>query len=691
MTTMTKKKTPRRRKKRTPVADRRQVRGALGLGLLLLCLVVTRPAKAALTSSEEAQIKGFVASAQADNAARVRALVARPDLSADEAADSLSQALTPVAWTEPRAAFFHEMLFGGSSAAARPALVSATVRAVLARADAVLAKNAADLDQRPEAVSELLRLYGFLGTEIANAGRPQGNARDASTGIPPSTYDDCAKALVEHVQRNPRWLRVDAPLSVVATRVRAALELVLYEMTNDTPTRRVDAADRLGLTGARRAFLIEAGVLVLDAGKADDARVQKARALVDRLPSARVGVEAIYFGESAAWIAASLHPRGQVLGVLVPLEVTQAAAPLHGQHWEEEVEPGPLDLPLFMLAYELSLATVPRALDNRGDLRVIAEHDARQADGQPSSRSSMTTDQRLAGLMAQVLTDAPRTLDLAFGRWLRGQPETAALLSDAMGILAAFAPPGPPPRGLVLPLAQPKPDGELEPLPATNVHLFPNGAVSGFTLAGHRMELTRDSSGVVVLVRTNGTKVSLAGLPTARVPLSEGNAWSGEGVVFARFLGSPRASVGLGPRVRLMSSGTDALDAIATPSPADDFAADLDLTVRGEAGVMLRAATTRGAFQGVSVVIDASPGATPRASLRARTGASPETEIAKAVDLTGGPTYHVHVAIHGDKIDATVGDAKLTGTLPPGLAHGDLALRVAQGAALEANAWRVHK
>jgi len=194
-------------------------------------------------------------------------------------------------------------------------------------------------------------------------------------------------------------------------------------------------------------------------------------------------------------------------------------------------------------------------------------------------------------------------------------------------------------------------------------------------------------------VRADGTRVSLALLPTARVPLSEGNAWAGEGVVFARLLGSPRASVGLGPRVRLMNGGSDELDAIATPAPGDDCSVDVDLAARGEAGLILRAASARGGFQGASVVLTTPLGASPKASLRLRAGAGPETELAPSMAVEGGSPFHLHVVVKGDTIDASVGtgNAKLTGKLPAILAHGDIALRVGKDAALEATGWRVRR
>ena len=651
------------------------------------------PAFAALTTSEQAQINGFVSGGRVENAAKVRSLVARPDLSIDESAASLASALAPVPFNDARAAFLRDMLFGGASASARPVLAVATTRALVARADALLSRSGADLDAPPDVLGELARLYTFLGGDIANAGNPapmsRGGAHNPAVGIPPSAYDDCARTLADHVQKNPRWLKPDAPVPSAAAHVRAALELALYEMTNDTPTRRVDAADRLGLAGARRAFLTELGILVLDSGKADDGRVQRARALVERLPALRADVEAIVFGEGRGG-GSGLRPRGQVLGIVVPLEA--AAPPASAGAESGEVEPGPLDLPLFVLAYELSNVAVPRALDDRPGLRALAAEDtAGSAAG--SSTGAMTLEQRLATTMAQLITDAPRTLDLAFARWLGGRPETASLVSDAMGLLAAFAPTARPTSGLVIPLARARPpDGEPEPLPATNVRLAPTGAVTAFALAGHLWKLHRngrDEGGAVDAVRRDGALVTLAALPTARIPMSDGPSWSGEGLVFARFLGAPRAGIGPGPRIHVVSGGERGTEAIATAAPGDDLVLEADLTLSGEAGVVVRAVSTKSAFQGASLVL--IPGTPPRASLRASEGAGTESEMAPPVELAPAAAYHVRILVQGAKIEATVNGLKLSGALPASLAHGDLALRVKRGATLDAAAWTVRK
>src|SRR5687768_16672592 len=96
-------------------------------------VLAVAPAHAALTDSEKAQIVGFVRSAEIGNARRVRALVARPDLSADEAAEPLVNGFSGVRFDDKRAAFAKELLVGSGSAAARSDMTPAVVKALLAR------------------------------------------------------------------------------------------------------------------------------------------------------------------------------------------------------------------------------------------------------------------------------------------------------------------------------------------------------------------------------------------------------------------------------------------------------------------------------------------------------------------------------------------------------------------------------
>src|SRR5262245_538608 len=112
----------------------------------LASALVAGSARAALTQSEQAQIRQLIGSAQVQNASRVRSLVARPDLSADESAAALRDGVSSFVFDETRAAFLKDILYGGASAASRSVLVTAAVKALLARADLLLTKSQVDLE-----------------------------------------------------------------------------------------------------------------------------------------------------------------------------------------------------------------------------------------------------------------------------------------------------------------------------------------------------------------------------------------------------------------------------------------------------------------------------------------------------------------------------------------------------------------
>ena len=121
---------------------------------LALAFGAARSADAALTSSERGQIRDFVARGQVENAARVRSLVARTDLTAEESIAAVTEALVPVPFVEQRAAFLRELVFGVASASSRPLLAQAVVRGLLARADAVYVKYVGGLDHEVNAITE---------------------------------------------------------------------------------------------------------------------------------------------------------------------------------------------------------------------------------------------------------------------------------------------------------------------------------------------------------------------------------------------------------------------------------------------------------------------------------------------------------------------------------------------------------
>jgi hypothetical protein len=624
--------------------------------LVACALLSTGEARAALTSSEQGQITQFVGEGRLPTASRVRALVARPDLTADESAQALQAALTPLAFNEARAAYVHEMLDGESSLASRSVLAVAIVRALGSRADAVLSRHEADLDQDPAAIAELTRIFAYIDGDVANAGHPHGPLHDPAAGIGAQSYDDAAKALASVVERHARWLKGDAAIPSAAEPVRAQLQLALYDLTNDTTTRRFDVADRLWLTGARRAPLTESGVLLLDDGHTDPALVTSVRGLLTRLPGARDQVEAV----ALTPMPATLRARGDVLFAR-PDGVSSAP-------FGEEVAAPPFAPELVAIARVLATTTVHRALDVRPELRAQADQDAA---GDANALATMTT------LLA---LDAPRALELAEVRALAGRSESLALLSDALGVLATFTPPTP--GGMSLPLGR-SPD---QTIAASNVRLAPAGFATSFTLGGHAWSITREA-GKAKAAR-DGQPASLAMLEHARAPVTAGPVWSA-GAVFAKMSGAPRAGVSSDPqsgvRVRVVGDGS-----IATPAPGDEVGVTATADVSGETAVVLRAISTVTAFKGVGLVLDASSGKL-RALFRSWDAGKP-ADLGPAVEIPTAPHHRIDVRVKKGYLAATVDGVEVPAVLvPAAFAHGDVAVAVRNGASFEATGWAVGK
>ena len=476
-----------------------------------LTLLSTSAAHAVLSSSEKGQIRDFVSSAHAENAVRVRALVARTDLTAEESIAALSEAVVPVPFTDQRAVFLRELTFGVSSASSRPLLAQAVTRALLLRADAVFQKYVGGLDHEPRAIADLVAIYAFLDGTIANAGRPTLAAHDASAGVSVAAYDACSKELRDHVERNARWLKGEGLVAESVGRVRAQAQAALLDMLPDGVTSRVDASDRLGLQGARRKILTEWGILFADAGKLDDAAVGRVHEALTRAPGARVDLEVIYAGEDRG----PLRARGIVAFV--------GGGAGDANPFGEELTPSKVDPSTATIVQDLVVLAVKRALDNRGELRLQAEHDAAAAQGAAGKmlgKPRAPSVEHVVGAAAYLLVlDAPRALDLAFVRAVGGRPESAAILSDAIGALAAFpvASSDAAAAGLSLDLGKGSASTKV-----TAIRLAPNGAALGFTLEGHAWAITRGAPSFAVTGITRDAQVlSLGHLATARTPLRD--------------------------------------------------------------------------------------------------------------------------------------------------------------------------
>jgi hypothetical protein len=635
-------------------------------------------AHAALTSSEQAQIRDFYRGATMAQAGRIRALVARPDLSASESADALRAATEPVPFTTERGALLREIAFGPASDASRPVLLPAVTRALLSRADVALAKLANADDAR--AVAEVYAIYTFLARDVA----------EKSDGVlPRTTRDECVKAIADHLDKNARILRPEGGATTMVG-LRAQAQILLYEMMPEGPTRRLDTADKLGLKGARRQFMIEWGMLVVDGKNVSDAQLASLRSLFERIPGARTDVTAVTLGDVRAPVVA----RGRVMPLTTDLST---AVP---SFWGDEVAAGDTSA-LAGAAGEIARVATQRVLENRGELRERSAADAALTDrehpfGKPSDP---TVEATIAAAVQLLLVDGGRAFDWALVRFVSAKRESAAILSDALGVLAALAPraQGTPPE-LVLPLGKPAGAGAIDVLPATGVRLFPNGAVSTLTFGGHTYAFDRDdTSGAVRAVRRDGQAITLANLSSARTPMTDTSSWTYGGVAFVRLSGSPRAGMGPGPHVRLESQSP--LDAIATPAPGNDFVLEGELVVEnGEAGIGVRAKTLRDTRQklpkdflfGGFVALDTST-SPPRIALETSEDLGHVAFMAAPADGPFASPMHLHIQVKGTKVDATVGNATFHGTLPQSMTEGSIVLYAKRGAKVEVQNLRITK
>jgi hypothetical protein len=632
-----------------------------------------------LTPSEDVIVRQLVGTALTQNVARVRAIVARPDLTPDESAAAMSHALTPVAFTDSRVAFLQMLVFGAGSQASRSVLATAVTRGLLARADAIYDRSPT-FDAPSDAAAELFRIYAFLGGDVANAGTPQaGHAHDAQIGIDAATYETCAKALGDHLKRHAAYLQPGSQLSPIATRIRAQAMLAAFDMGAESPTRVIDGADRIGLDASRRPMLLERNLLVLESGKSPQA-LAAATALVRRFrPSAIDQVEGIYFGDD--------HPGLRAHGAIIAIKNELDATARMDGFPPDEVSASPVSAALADLALQLALAVSKRALATHGDLRLAVERDARAAGGDARKLLGPAADSSpeavAAGSVRMLLSDAPRSLDLAMARFLAGRPESVALASDALGVLAASAGPD----GVQsLVLGKGEADGTSSPLALSVVRLNPNGTAASFTLAGNHWEIVRGDTGAVTGVHRDGQPLAFAMLTTARIPVAGGTGWNGGGLVLSPLYGSPLVGVVPGPRIRIVGQGD--LDVASIQAPGDDVAFDADVRSDGTFAVLLRA---KGGKDGVGIGLRVTPGSPTKVSIVNTAADGAEHELAQSTAL--GSVEHIHVEIHGNTIRATCTHrtqppqtASLEAPVPAHQAHGDVALVVKKGVSVELDA-----
>jgi hypothetical protein len=449
---------------------------------MVAAMAVATPSRAALTPSESEQVRRGIQTAT--DLVRVRALIARPDLSSDEAAAAMIAGLTTTPVDAAHVAFLQDLVFGDAAAASRPVLAVATVRGVLARADAVISQHGLDLERTPAALAELTRVYAWV-EQVARA--------NPAANVPESARAQCVRAVTDHFSRNATVLPPEVAVGGRVARTRAQIAIALLDLMPDAPTRRIDAADALSLTGSRRAMLIERGVLALDAG-GPDARVAPLRLLLERLPAIREGLEAIVVGGDATILSAR---SGAIL--VTPDDPGGNAGP--AVLWGSDVRSPPGDGWSIAAARGLATAALSRAVARNDALRAQVERDGGAGE--------------VALMTAMMLIDGPLAVEVAAARLLRGARDSAARLADAIGALAVLAPA--PSSGvagttvLVGPAANGTATAQL-----TRVVTGVTGAATTFRLEGHTWLFDHDDSGAVTGLRRDGVPVTKAMLVAAR-------------------------------------------------------------------------------------------------------------------------------------------------------------------------------
>lgn len=653
-----------------------------GAAVIAAVFSIEHHAHAALTSSEKGQIRDFVSTAKTANAYKVRSLIARTDLTREESIEVLTASVTPVAFNDQRGSFLKELVFGGASAPSRPILVLATVKALLARADSVYQRYVGGLDHEPRAAQELVAIYGWLDSVIANAGSPTTSSHDANAGIPAATYEECSKALRDHVDHNARWLKGDGPLPESVGRLRAQAQMALVDMLPDGLTRRVDASDRLGLSGARRAMLTEWGVLFADTGKIAEPTIERVRAMLARVPGARADLGLIYAGAEKG---GPLNSRGLVAYVVPGSERYPFA---------DEAAPGNYDGAASAIAHDLAYIAAKRALDNRGELRLQAERDAAAASGDRNRLlghpRAPSVEHVIGGAVHALLVDGTKSVEIAAARALGGQPETAALLSDALGAIAAYPPDDKDPKSLTLEVG--RSNGFV---PLKSVRVAPNGTVVGFSLDGHTWSIDRAAPSYEVAgMRRDGAPVMPTQLTSVKGIPRDGTQWTESGYKFVKMRGAPRVALsqpgerGAGPNVKLLGGGVDGFDAITSAPPSQDYTIEGELVVRGAPGGLAFRLTPskKGGLRGATLVL--APGGATALSVVDDTG---ETNLAAPISPSPTGPVKFKIIVQGTRVEATVGATTLRGTLPDSMAGGDVAIIGKRNASVEISAFTLSR
>ncbi|MBI3200735.1 MAG: hypothetical protein HYZ29_04260 [Myxococcales bacterium] len=672
----------------------------VGWALLLGALVLARPAQAALTDSEKAQISGFIRSGEPKNAARIRALVARPDLAVDEAAAPLSAGFAAVPFDDKREKLARELLLGPGSAASRSELTPALVRALLARASSAYAAMPAS-ESGPEAskadrlAAEAVRIHRFVTEVIANAGRPPADGHDAAAGIRDDALKLCVEAYRAHFERHAAILRPGSKLSPSLVPVRAQASLAAVDLSRGL-LQRHEVSALLGLGGVRKSAFERHGTLVEDGGTAADERLAEVIRFLDLAPRAA--------SELGLWLVSKAPVRGlgsraARAGARVSLGGGRGA-PVSGALWPDDVEPSRPDRELTEVAYsaawfitraafkakpELSktaaqIATRAGRAGALGQLAADLDASVLQAPGSSGPGSQASSPELFAvHALRLILLDAPRALELALSRAVQGRDEPLAAFVLGASLLAATG--GSADEVIV---GRTDAGGAVGADKLTGVSLT-NAMVSAFELDSKKVEVKLGADGQVDKVQVDGAAPRLSKLRRVRFLPKPGEAWQAGARRWEKISGAPRGlAIDDGRFVLGAAESSDGFDAVVTGDAETDGTVHARLSVKGRGGgLLVRAQAGQKSYDGIALVVTLEP--TPKATLVLVDGKAKATELAAPVELPapGEGGYLAVLSVKGQTVTASVDGKKLQAKLTRGVGSGRAGLVVPAAGVVE--------
>jgi hypothetical protein len=660
------------------------------VGASLGVLLASSAVHAELTGAEKAQVRSYVDGASLANVGRLRALVARPDLTEKQATDALAAALRPKPFTDATEAFLEALLFGPSSLASRSNLLPSVVQALLLRADAIFVQQPGDPTRGDgRAGRELLQLHTFVHEMLTEAMREG----EGVAGLRADARHSVARAYAEHTERHRSFLAFSSRVQDPMLRLRVLVAIVLRKAA-DGVLDRTEVARVLDLGPTANGLFVRSGTLFEDAGLGPEVRRREVVGMLERVPGALSGTEVVVVSKAsrAGWVTSG------VLFLRTPLG---PVAPRRGDAWPAVVKTADPEEALFEAAWVGTSTVAARRLaqDPGWDARVRLSMDRAAGQGQDhlapwvvdrsldrnaGQAGTISSRDFVAAPATLLLLDARRTVELSLMRSLSGHFEAFEQVLLGLELLVPSGGAGDGPVEVTLGRVV---QGGVEPVVARVV--LRGGRAVALELDADRVEAKLDEQGRVVAVLRNGGTFEVGDLAAIEVPSVAGDRWDVGDLRLVRLWGMPRIGA-LGHRRFLAIGGErEGLHGVHTQAPSADHRVTGRLWVERKGGLLVRVSPGPTGFHGVAVMIQCGDRCVAR--LMRWDGKREGHDIAGPVELGVQPAtgFSVSLSIHGDDVKAGVADRELRARLATALPPGHVGWIVDSGARMSVHDWTI--